>query len=336
MEANIPPTQRMFQLVTGYWVSQAVGAVAALGIADALAGGPRTADDLAGSAGCSPDAVARLLRACASLDIVRRDEQGRFGLTEVGTTLRGDVPGSMRDLAIALTAPGRWLSWGRFRDAVTTGSRQTTATLGGELFEYYGRTPVEAKSFSGAMRGMSEMVALELARVFDASKNTVCVDVGGANGALVTTLLNKNPKLSGMVVDLPHVVAGAREAVAAAGLASRCEVVAGDFFKSVPAGDLMLLKHILHDWDDTQCRTILRNCAASLAKGGRVLVVEMLLPDTDRPDPAPWMDLNMLVLTTGRERSRAQYAAMAQDAGLTLVAAHATHSPFQVLELARA
>jgi O-methyltransferase domain len=164
-------------------------------------------------------------------------------------------------MAIAQSAPGHWLPWARFRDAILSGTRQTPAALGAEIFEYYGTHPEEAAAFSGAMEGLSAMVASEVAENVDTHGVVRVVDVGGANGTLLSALLSANGALSGTLLDLPHVVAGATAALTAAGLAGRCEVVAGDFFESVPEGDLYLLKQILHDWDDAQCRTILASCA---------------------------------------------------------------------------
>jgi predicted O-methyltransferase YrrM len=327
-----PPAETMFRMITGYWVSQAVGALAELGVVDALAEAPAAADALAGRLRAEPRALARLLRAAASLGVLARDEAGRYAPTPLGDTLRAGVPGSMRGMAIAQRSPGHWLPWGRFADAVRTGSRQTPAALGEEIFQYYGKHPDEAAAFTAAMGNLSGLVAREVARVLECRSGAHVVDIGGANGTLATALLRANPELKGTVLDLPHVVGDAKAALAAAGLAGRCDVVGGDFFAAVPAADLYLLKQILHDWDDPQCLTILRNCARGLRAGGRVVIVEMVIPDDGRPSPAQLMDLNMLVMLPGQERSRAEYARLLQDAGLRLDRLTETHSPFQVIE----
>jgi hypothetical protein len=326
----------MFRIITGLWVSQAVGTVAELGIADELAKGPLSAAEVAARVGADQSATFRLLRACASVGILVHEENDRFSLTPLGTMLRSDVPGSMRGMAIAQTAPGHWLPWGKLRDAVRTGQRQTPATLGSEIFEYYGKNAKEAGAFMGAMDTLSALVAMELVRVVDLGGAQAAVDVGGAHGVLIAALLRANPSLQGILLDLPHVVAGARDSMAKGGLGGRCEVVTGDFFAAVPSGgDIYLLKQILHDWDDEQSLTILRNCAKAMKPGGRVLIVEMVIPDDRRPTPAQLMDLNMLVLLPGRERTAAEYRELLARAGLTTVRILDTHSPFQIVEASR-
>jgi hypothetical protein len=333
---SAPPAQTMLKMITGYWVSQVVGTLAELGVVDALAGEPSTPETIAPRIGAEPRALARLLRAAASVGVLSRDEQGRYTPTPLGDTLRTGVPGSLASMAIAETASGHWLPWGRLGDAVRTGSRQTPAALGGEIFEYYSKNAKEAAAFTGAMGDLAGLAAAEVARALDCRSATRAVDVGGANGTLVSALLRANASLVGTVMDLPHVVTDAKTALAAAGLAERCEVVAGDFFARVPEADIYLLKQILHDWDDKQCVQILRNCAAAMRLGGRVVVVEMVIPDDGRPSLAQLMDLNMLVMLPGQERTRSEYAALFEAAGLRFERLTETHSPFQIVEAVRA
>jgi hypothetical protein len=330
-----PPPQIMFELITGFWVSQAIGAAAELALADRLAERPLSAEELSGIMGVEPRALFRLLRALSTVGVVRESGKGRFELTPVGETLRSNVPGSMRDFAIAQTAPGHWLPWGKLADAVRTGMRQTPAALGCEIFEHYARSPKEATAFSGAMNDLAAFVASEAARLVDTTDAQVAVDVGGATGTLLAALLRANCALSGVVLDLPHVMPGARAAMEAAGLASRCELVGGDFFSSVPAGDVYLLKQVLHDWDDDQSVSILANCARAMNGKGRVFVVEMVIPDDGRPGPAQLVDLNMLVMLPGRERTLSEYQRLFERAGLRFVRQIESHSPFQILEAAR-
>jgi hypothetical protein len=333
---HTPPPELMFKLITGYWVSQAIGVAADLAIADRLAEHPASADELAQATAVEPHALFRLLRTLSAVGVFRATEAGRFVLTPLGETLRSNVPGSMRDFAVAQTREGHWLPWGKLSDAVRTGQRQTVATLGGEIFEHYAKMPKEAAAFSGAMNNLASLVAGEAARAIDTSHAKVVVDVGGANGTLLAALLRANPALSGVLFDLPHVIGGARAAMEAHGYASRCEIVGGDFFASVPAGDVYLLKQILHDWDDDQSIRILQNCARAMNAGGRLFVVEMVIPDDGRPSPAQFMDLNMLVMLPGKERTRSEYAALFERAGLRFVRLIETHSPFQLVEALRA
>src|SRR5512142_898531 len=182
---QLPPPQQMFQMITGYWVSQLVGTLAELGVIDDLAARPRTSADLARDKGLDAVALERALRTATSVGVTTRDEQNRYAPTPLGDTLRSDAPGSMRGMAIAQTSPGHWLPWGRFRDAVRTGERQTLATLGMEIFEHYAKAPAEGAAFSGAMKNLSALVASEVARVVDTSAVKRVADVGGATGTLL-------------------------------------------------------------------------------------------------------------------------------------------------------
>ena len=327
-----PPPLQMFQMITGYWVTQIVGAIAEFEIADLLAGGPKSAAELAAESSTDPDGLYRLLRAGATLGVFATDERGAFLLTPLGQTLRSNVPGSMRDMARAQSAPAHWLPWGQLRQSVLTGASQSKAALGMEIWEHYQKNPPEGAAFSGAMHNLAMQAAAELVQVVDTSAARVVVDVGGATGTLASALLDKNPALTGIVLDLPQVAPTARQALVDRGLAGRCEFVGGDFFRQVPAGDLFVLKQVLHDWNDAECTTLLRNVAAALRPGGRVFIVEMVIPDDGAPSPAQLMDINMMVLLSGRERTAAEYGALLSAAGLRLRKVHQTHSPFQILE----
>ncbi len=331
------PAEALVQLAMGYWASQAAGCAARLGVADQLAVGPRTAAEIAPALQCNPDSLYRLLRACASVGLFSEEADGRFALTSTGDLLRGDLPMSFRGFIAAETAPGHWLPWGRLDEAVRTGQRQTATTLGMEVWDYYGKNPEEGKWFSQGMTGLSMLVISEVLRVHDFSRVREIVDVGGAFGALATEILKAHPQARGFVLDSAAVTPGARATIEAQDLAARCEVVTGDFFKGVPAGkDCYLLKHILHDWNDDECVTILGHCAKALAPDGAVVVVEMLIPEPGLPTPSPnvvpLMDLNMLVMLPGRERTQAQYGTLFTHAGLKLTRVSPTLTPFSVLE----
>ena len=330
-----PPAEMMFRMITGFWVSQIIGVAARFGIAEHLHGGAKSAEELARLTGTEPSALFRLLRAAASLGVFQLGADDRFSLTPLGETLRSGVPGSMREMAIMQTSKGHWLPWGKLEDAVRTGKAQAVATLGCELFEHYATAPEEAAAFSGAMGNLSALVASEVAAHVDTSGLTRAVDIGGAEGTLISALLAKNPSLEGIVFDLPHVTANAEAKLAALGLLGRCTVVAGDFFKNVPSADLYVLKQILHDWNDEQAATILRNCVKAMTPGGRIAIVEMVIPDDRSSTPAQLMDVNMLAILPGRERTQAEYTALLADAGLRFERLVATHSPFQILEATR-
>lgn len=333
---ELPPPFAMMQMITGYWVSQIVGALARLDVADSIAAGHTSVPQIAERAKADPDAMGRLLRAAASLGVVKRDAEGRFSTTPLGDTLRSAVPGSMRDMAIAQTAPGHWLPYGQLAEAVRTGARRTNATLGKELFDHYAASPDEGRAFDGAMADFSAALAPALAGAVELPAKARVADVGGSLGPLLSAVLRANPGTSGVLLDLAPTIVRAKERFEASGLADRVELVAGDFFVSVPEADAYLLKNILHDWDDAQCVRLLENCARSLRPGGRVLVFELVLPETDQPGLPPLMDMTMLVVTTGRERTQAEYAKLFEAAGLKLARAIPTKSPFTVLEATKA
>lgn len=333
---ELPPPFAMMQMITGYWVSQVVATLAQLDVADAIAEGKTTVDAIASRAKADPGAMSRLLRTAASLGIVKRDAEGRFSTTPLGDTLRSGVPGSMRGMAIAETAPGHWLPWGKLADAVRTGERQTKAVLGQEIFEYYAANPKEGHDFDLAMSGFSSLLAPGIAAAIEVAQGARIADIGGSQGDLLTTLLAAHPGTSGVLLDLPSVIVRAKDRIAQLGLSDRVELVGGDFFASVPSADVYLMKHILHDWDDAQCTSLLGHCAKAMKPGGRVLVIELVLPDTDQPGLPPLMDMNMLVMLPGKERTQGEYAKLFEAAGLELSRAIPTKTPFVVLEATKA
>ena len=337
METNqIPAPQQMFQHITAYWVTQLMGTAARLGVADHLESGPMQVNELAAKVGADPRALYRALRACTAVGVFVEQPGETFANNALSQTLRSNVPGSMRDFAIVQASPGHWRPWELLTQAVKTGKSTAVEALGSELWDWYGSHPEESATFSGAMDNLAAQVAAEVTKAIDFSGVGRVVDVGGASGTLVNAVLRAFPKTKGVLLDLPHVVEPVKKTLAALGLAERCEAVAGDFFKAVPHGDVMLLKQILHDWNDEQCITLLRNCAESLPKGGRVLVVEMVISEDGRPSPAHLMDVNMLVLLPGKERTATEYGKLFAAAGLKLERVHATHSPFSIVEAIKA
>ena len=335
-QQEVPPSAAMMGLITGYWVSQAVGVVALLGVADELNGGPRESDEIARAVGADQDALYRVLRLLASLGVFVEGPQGSFGLTTLGETLRSDAPGSVRNFAITETAAGHWLPWGRLYDSVRTGQPMAREALGMEIFDWYAQNPEEAAYFSAAMGNLSGLAASELVRVYDFAAVRTVADVGGAHGVLLTAVLQANPAARGILFDLPHVIETAEGVIAAAGLSNRCELVSGDFFEAVPDGaDLHLLKQIIHDWNDDRATQLLQNCHRALSPAGKVLLLEMLIPPDNRPSPAQAMDLNMLVLLGGQERTQEQFERLLKAAGFRLDQVIPTHSPFSVIEATR-
>jgi len=205
-----------------------------------------------------------------------------------------------------------------------------------ELYDWYAQNPEEAGFFNAAMGNLSALAAGELVRVYDFSRVQTVADVGGAHGVLLAAILRANPAAHGILFDLPHVIATAGEVIAAQGLADRCELVSGDFFDEVPAGaDLHVLKQIVHNWHDEQAARLLTVCHRALTPNGTLLLVDMVIPAYNQPSPAQAMDLNMLVLLGGRERTEEEFRQLLATAGFRLERIIPTHSPFSVIEATR-
>jgi hypothetical protein len=330
---SIPPPAAVFRLVSGMWAAQAVATAAKLGIPDQLAHGPKTAEEVAKAIGADTSAVYRLLRGIASVGVLTAEPGQRFALTPVGDCLRSDVPQSMRSLIIAEMAPGHWRPWADLEHAVRTGKPSAPKTLGMEIWEYYKKNHDEGFHFAEAMSGMSHMAMQAVLASYSFVGARTVVDVGGSHGAFVAAVLQLERTARVVLFDRPEVVEGAGATLDAAGVADRVERVAGSFFESVPAGgDVYLVKHILHDWNDDECVTILKNVRTAMAPDARVVVVEMLINDQGPPSPAPLLDLNMLVMLTGKERTADEFSALFAKAGLKLSGVTPTHSPVAVIE----
>lgn len=326
-------TGRMLQMMTGYWVTQVVRTAAELRIADHLYAGGATPAEVAETESLDPDSTFRFLRACASLGLAASTDGKRFVSTPLLDTLRTDAPGSLRSLALWGGAESHWLPWGRLSDTVRTGTTQAEAALGAPFFDWLATIPAEAGVFTNAMTAMTHSLAHQLADVIEVEGTEVVVDVGGAGGNLVQTLMQRHTGLTGVVLDLPHVVADADASASSLGVTDRFTFVGGDFFEEVPAGDVHLLKFVLHDWDDDACVRILRNCRQALKPGGRVLVMELIVDKVDTPGLEPLMDLNMMALSTGRERSLDEFGTLFERAGLTPTRTTPSASLVSVIEL---
>ncbi len=312
------PALALVEMVAGFRNSQVVGVVARLGVADELASAPLPVEEVGARLGVDTDNLYRLLRAAATVGILEEPSPRIFALNPLSERLRSGVPGSLRDMAIAFISPGHWLPWGRLEEAVRTGTPQTIPTLGAELFDYYRERPEESQHFSNAMSQATEVFTHEIPGLYDFSPFRLMVDVGGAHGMLLASVLQAYPQLRGILFDLPEVVAGAGPVLEAKGVADRCQALGGDFFRAVPAGDAYLLKWIVHDWPDEKARTILSRCREAMAPGGKVFVIESVLPPDGERSFAHLRDLNMLVLLSAQERTLSEFEALFDAAGLRL------------------
>jgi hypothetical protein len=329
----------MLGLISGYWVSQLLFVAASLGIADLLAAhGPSTPEQLAKRTGAHAPALARVLRALASVGVFAEGEGGRFRLTPLAQTLRSDRPGSLRDFARMMVDDYNWAPWGRLLEGVKSGGTPFDEHFAMPVFAYLRQNPEKERVFSASMASISGTENEAVARAYPFGEIGRLVDVGGAHGHLLATILRRHRRVRGVLFDQPQVVAAARQTgfLAAPALRKRSDVQGGSFFDAVPQGaDAYLMKYVLHDWDDGKCVKILANCRDAMAPRGRVLVVEHVIPPGNAADWGKLLDINMLVLTGGQERTRAQFRDLLARAGLRLKRVVPTASPLSVIEAVR-
>lgn len=332
----LPPSAALLQMVTGYWISQAISVAAKLGIADVLKDASKSSEELAQTTGVNAQSLYRLLRALASVGVFQEDEEGRFGLTPIAACLCSDVPGSLRAPAIMFGEPWFWQPWGELLRSVQTGEAAFPQVFSTELFSYLTQHPEAGAIFDEAMTGLSARSIAAVANAYDFSQFGTVVDVGGGHGTLLTAILRTAPQLRGILFDLPNVVAGAQQQFHAAGLAGRCQVIVGNFFERVPSGgDAYILKSIIHDWDDKRSITLLTNCHRAMAPQGKLLLVEVVLPRGNDPFFYKWMDLHLLVTLGGQERTETEFKALLEAAGFRLARVLPTQSPHSIIEAVR-
>ena len=305
--------EELLRLVNGYQISQAIHVAAALGVADRLAGGARSVEDLARATDTDPPSLYRLLRALASIGVLDEQRDRRFALTALGDGLRSDATGSLAAWAAFVGRPYHWGAWSNLLHSVRTGENAFGALHGVDVWTYRREHPEEAGVFDAAMTALARRVTAAVLDAYDFGRHGVVVDVGGGHGALLAAILERHAKVQGVLFDQPAVVAGAAPI-------ERCRVVPGSFFESVPEGaDAYVLKAVLHDWDDEPAVAILRTCRRAAPAGSSVLVVERRLGAPDADPAAAFSDLNMLVGPGGRERTLEEYEVLLEAAGFRLV-----------------
>jgi hypothetical protein len=333
--SDVPPSVAMLRVISGFWISRAVYIAAKLGIADHLRGGPNTADELAGATGTHAPSLYRVLRALASVGVFYEDEKG-FSLTPLSETLRTDAPGSLRAFATVELGEEHYPAWGDLLHSVRTGGIAFDHAFGMPVWKFFELNPDNAKTFNNAMTGMTLAVNEAVLSGYDFSRISKIVDVGGGHGSLLASILKTNPEVKGVLCDVPSVIEGAQSRIEAEGLADRCELMPGDFFEAVPSGgEAYILKWIIHDWDDEKSIIILKNCHRAMTENGKLLLVEGVVPSGSEPHFSKFMDLNMLVMTGGRERTESEYRRLLEAAGFELTRIIPTESPMSVIEAER-
>lgn len=329
-----PPLDAVLKdMLFGAVLQRSIALAARLGIADHLAGGPLTAADLARRTETDAPSLYRLLRYLASAGIFAQSAGGRFEQTPLSAFLRAGAPGSLRDFAVMMGEKWMWDAWWELPYSVATGGVAHEKVQGKGTFAYFEANPEAGAIFNRAMTSMSLGVVPAVVPAYDFSGLGTLVDIAGGHGSLLAGILKANPGLKGVLFDLPFVIENAGALLKAEGVADRVVCKSGDFFKSVPAGgDAYMLKHIIHDWDDAQAATILRHISAAMNPGGRVLIVEMVVPDGNQPSPAKSLDMMMLLMEGGKERTPAEYEALYASAGLRLSRIVPTRSPYSIVE----
>jgi hypothetical protein len=315
------------QIIGGPRLCQALGVAAELGVADCVKDEPLSAAEIAARTGANGEKLYRVLRALATVGVFREDETGRFAQTEISQLLRSDVAGSQRAWARMTCAKWHWDMLGWMTEAVRTGRNFTW-----EGWKYFEQNPAEAQVFNQAMTSFSASEIGPVLEAYDFAGISLLMEAGGGHGALLRAILGAHAGMRGILFDLPSVIGQAREHMAGSRVADRCELVGGSFLESVPPGaDAILMKHVIHDWNDEDSLRILKNCHAALPEGGKLLVVEAVITPGNEPSVGKMLDLIMLV-AGGQERTEAQFRALLAAAGFEMTRTVPTKSPVSVIE----
>src|SRR5712692_11193947 len=325
-----PPV--LFQMATGYWVSQAIYVAAKLGIADLLKDGPQSCVALAASTGSDTLSLFRLMRALSSVGIFSQLGRDRFALSRLAESLQTEVHGSLRAMVITL-GEIHYQAYGDLLHSVQTGSPAFNNVFGASLFDYLRQNVDAADAFNQGMANVASMLAYAVLMAYDFTGISSIVDIGGGQGEFLETILQFNPDIGGTVFDTASTIQRAKRQRSNNAWGRRCSYVTGDFFTSVPQGaDAYLLCGVIHDWDDSRAVTILRNCREAMTKNSRVLLVDMIVPDPAFASFSKFLDLNMLVMNGGRERTIAEFRALLNAADYTLTRIVPTMAPQSVIE----
>ena len=334
MSGSAEDVALMRGMITQYFTSRALYAVAALDVAGALSAGAKTLEELAQAVGAHAPSLYRVLRVLAASQVFREDEDHRFMNTALSELLRSDVPGSLRDLALLFGDETSWRSWEGILHALRRGETPFEHIYGETFFNYLQHHADTAAMFDRAMASASSTTNAAVAQAYDFSGFASVLDVAGGTGSALCSILAATPQLRGIVFDLPHVAQRAREFIAAQGLTQRCEFSAGSFFDAVPRGaDAYFMKHVLHDWGDAECAAILGNCRKAMARDARLLICERIVPPGNEPSSAKLIDLHMMMTNHGgKERTESEYRDLLRKSGFELQRVIATGTPWSVIE----
>jgi hypothetical protein len=329
---SLPHHLRLMQMGS-FAVPRVLYVAAELGLADELQSGPKSAAELAGPMKLHSPSLHRLMRTLAGLGILAEREAQRFELTPLGEALKSGTSNSARSTLRAFGSLHFQRAWDHFTYSLQTGKTGMEKEWGVPLFDYLAQRPEDASLFSEAMVGFHGDEPPAVARAYNFSILKNIVDVGGATGNLLATILAQHAGPRGVLFDLPHVVRDAPAILRAHGVDERVTIQAGDFLQTVPTGgDAYLLSHVIHDWSEEQCLTILGHCRKAIGPDGRLFIVEMVLPPDNVPHPGKLLDMGMLVITGGQERTETEYGNLLDRANFRLVKVVPTESPASVVE----
>jgi O-methyltransferase domain len=324
---------RLAEMAMAVWPARAIYATTRLAIPDHLADGALHVDELSRLTACHAPSLRRLLRALASCGVVTEVSRDHYGLTALGEALQTDAPGSARAVVMTIAGDWQWGAWGNFLHSLKTGESGLKKSSGLDLFSYLSAHPEDRACFNEAMIGIHGTAASAIAAVYDFDAFDSIVDVGGGTGTLLQAILKATRRPRGIVFDLPETARQAQESVSKEGLAARCTVAGGDFFKALPERhSCYIMAHVLHDWTDAKAIAILLNCRRAISENGKLLVVEAVLPEGDTPHHGKLMDLLMLTVTGGIERTRQEFCDLLSQAGFRLERVVATGTHQSVIE----
>ena len=322
-------------MLTGHWIQQMISVVTRIGLPNHLGAEPRDVGELARELEVHPESLFRICRALSKVGVLTVNGT-RIGLTDVGRVLRDDAPNSVKHVACFAGSPGPWKAWGELIRTLEKPESTVKYAHGTDFWSYLAEHPEEASHFNRSMANISNSAMAAVLSRYDFSYADVVCDVGGGAGSVVALLLEKNPRQRGVVYDVPGVIADARVFWKEKPLADRCSFVAGNFLESVPVGaDAYVLKNIVHDWNDANAQKILSNCSAAMSDNAKLVLLESPLVD-DGPTFSFLLDVHMMVLFGGRERTPAEYGALLTASGLELTQVVPTGGLLTVLEARRA
>lgn len=328
----VPPHVAMLEMITGMWVTQAIGVVAVLGVADHVTEEGTAAATLAQMTNSHPEALYRLLRALSSIGIFRELGDRKFGMTAMAECLKTDHPNCIRHLAVFQTQVN-WEHWAELEYCVIHGKDAIEKLYGEKHFEHWAKHPEKAEILDRAMTDMSRMECEAILAAYDFSGFETVADIGAGHGGFLSEVLKTQSRAKGLLFDLPHALEGARSFLREEGLEGRVRVETGSFFDSIPSGaDAYLMKHIIHNWSDDEARTIIRNIRKVIPATGKLLLIERLIADRNFPHSSKFVDLEMLVLSSGKERTKEEYAKLLSETGFRLERIIPTVSPANVIE----